>query len=211
MNLLNCRIDIRGSRSDGAFAITFDDGPHPEFTPKILEVLKSHQVKATFFVSGRNIERNRSTAEDLVSQGHLIGNHTYSHLSALRTGKSRLLDEVVRTKELIESITGEPNRFLRPPYGHITPALLSICRNLDLSIVLWSFNSRDFRGVSAENIAGRAERKISPGTILLFHECHFRDGSRNYPATIKAVDSILEYTLKRGLNPVTVAKLLDDR
>ena len=211
MKLLNCRINIRGSRSDSDFAITFDDGPHPEFTPKILEVLASHQVKATFFVSGRNIESNRSTAEDLASQGHLIGNHTYSHLSALRIGKSRLLEEVVRTKELIENITGGPNRFLRPPYGHITPAMLSICRNLDLSIVLWNFNSWDFRGVSSEKIAGRAERKISPGTILLFHECHFRDGSRDYSATIKAIDSILEYTLKRGLKPVTVAELLDDQ
>lgn len=210
MKLLNCRIDISGSRSGHDFSITFDDGPHPEFTPKILEVLESHQVKATFFVSGRNIESNRSTAEDLASQGHLFGNHTYSHLSALRTGKSRLLDEVVRTKELIENITGEPNRYLRPPYGHITPALLSICRNLDLSIVLWSFNSLDFRGISAEKIIRRAERKISPGTILLFHECHFRDGSRDYSATIKAVDSILESTLKRGLKPVTVAELLDD-
>ena len=211
MKLLNCRIDIRGSRSDSDFAITFDDGPHLEFTPKILEVLESHQVKATFFMSGRNIESNRSIAEDLASQGHLIGNHTYSHLSALRIGKSSLLEEVVRTKELIENITGEPNRFLRPPYGHITPALFSICRNLDLSIVLWSFNSWDFRGVSAERIIRRAERKISPGTILLFHECHFRDGSRDYSATIKAVDSILEYTLKRGLKPVTVAELLDDQ
>ena len=211
MKLLNCRIDFSGSRSDHDFAITFDDGPHQEFTPKILEVLESHKVKATFFVSGRNIESNRSTAEDLASQGHLFGNHTYSHLSALRTGKSRLLDEVVRTKELIENITGEPNCFLRPPYGHITPALLSICRNLDLSIVLWSFNSWDFRGISAEKIISRAERKISPGTILLFHECHFRDGSRDYSATIEAVDSILEHTLEKGLKPVTVAELLDDQ
>ena len=211
MKVLNCRIDISGSNSDSDFAITFDDGPHPEFTPKILEVLESHKVKATFFLSGRNIESNRSTAEDLAGKGHLIGNHTYSHLSAFRIGKVRLLEEIVRTRELIESITGEPNKYLRPPYGHITPAMLSICRNLDMTIVLWSFNSWDFRGISAEKIISRAEKKISPGTILLFHECHFRDGSRDYSATIKAVDSILEYTLKRGLKPVTVAQLLDDQ
>ncbi len=211
MVLFNCRIDISGSRSGSDFAITFDDGPHAEYTPKILEVLERYQAKATFFVSGRNIESNRSTAEELESQGHLIGNHTYSHMSALRMRKSRLLGEVVRTKELIENITGEPNHFMRPPYGHITPALLSICRDLDLSIVLWSFNSWDFRGISAERIVNRVNRKISPGSILLFHDCHFKDVTRDHTATVNAIDSILEDVLSRGMKPVTVAELFNDR
>jgi peptidoglycan/xylan/chitin deacetylase (PgdA/CDA1 family) len=211
MVLFNCRILTRGNKSGNAFSVTFDDGPHPGLTPKLQKILEKHRAKATFFLSGRNLENNISEAEEIARHGHLLGNHTYSHLSALCTRKTRLQDEVVRTKDLIETVTGEPNHFLRPPYGHISPALLSICNELDLSIVLWNFNSWDFRGISAERIVNRAERKISPGTILLFHECHFRDGSRDYTATVEAVDSILEYALGRGLKPVTVAELLDDQ
>ncbi|MCP4631931.1 MAG: polysaccharide deacetylase family protein, partial [candidate division Zixibacteria bacterium] len=135
MKILGCKIYRRGNKNSGKVAFTFDDGPHTKFTPLIMDTLEKHNSLGTFFSTGVNLEKNRSLAEEMAKRGHLLGNHTYSHPHALYTGRGKLRDEILRSKNLIEEITGSKNRIFRPPFGFLTPSLLSICRNLELSII----------------------------------------------------------------------------
>jgi len=210
MKIFKARILKRGPGESRQIAVTFDDGPHHTNTRTLLRVLEGKRAEATFFSTGSNLSRNRSLAEEIVAAGHLLGNHFFNHTSAFFTGRRALWDEIVRTRELIEDISGEPNWYLRPPYGHISPALLSVCGQLDLSIVLWSFSSRDHKGKSAAAISRRAKRKLSGGSILLFHECHFSDDTLDYSSTAASLGTILDDAALRGFKAVTIADMFDE-
>jgi peptidoglycan/xylan/chitin deacetylase (PgdA/CDA1 family) len=210
MKILNCKIIRKETGASEKIAFTFDDGPHQEYTPMLLDILEEKEGRGTFFFTGQNISNNRNLAKEVVKRGHLIGNHTFSHLNALFSGKKKLRDEILRTKELIEDITGKPNQYLRPPYGIITPALISICKELNLSIVLWSINSFDFRRKSADRIINRVCKKIRSGSIILFHECHFRNKNLDYSNTVTALKTVLDNVILKGLKSVTVGELVEE-
>ncbi len=165
--------------------------------------------KGTFFVSGCNLFNNRELVREVSNRGHLIGNHTYMHPYPFFRSKKVLYDEIVRTKDLIEETTGKPNRFFRPPYGIITPKLLSICRKLDLSMILWNVNSKDFNLEAEDIIIKRVSRKLKSGAILLFHDCHFMDDSRDYSNTFKAMLKIVGLAVENKLKPVTIEKMFE--
>jgi len=209
MNIFNCKILFNGPRNSNKIAITFDDGPHRKFTSMILDLLAEKQTHATFFATGKSIVNNKELAEEIASRGHLLGNHTYNHVSALSTNRERLRDEIVRTRDVIEDISGKPNHYLRPPYGHISPALLSICRETELSLVLWSLNSKDHHGKPAPWIVNRIKKRIKSGAVLLFHEGHFSDRTRDYSPTITALAEVLEDIMLKGLTPVTIAEFFE--
>lgn len=209
MKLLGCTIRLKGSSHIDQLAFTFDDGPHPENSPQIMNLLEEAQGKGTFFLTGRNIIKNRQLVKEIASRGHLIGNHTFNHGKAIFQKKATLHDEIVRTKELIEDITCKENHFLRPPHGIITPSLCSICSDLNLTVVLWSINTMDFKRKPFKSIVQRVRSKIEGGAILLFHECHFRDFWRDYSNSIIALGSILQIVLENRLKPVTVEQLIN--
>ncbi|MCP4633488.1 MAG: polysaccharide deacetylase family protein, partial [candidate division Zixibacteria bacterium] len=122
----------------------------------------------------------------------------------------KLRDEILRSKNLIEEITGSKNRIFRPPFGFLTPSLLSICRNLELSIILWDSNSKDYRGIHPEKIKKRVYKTISQGSVILFHDCKFSDAEFDYTASIEALKSILEDIIIKGWKPVTIENMLGD-
>ncbi len=208
MKLFNCEIIRKVSAVHDRVAFTFDDGPHPENTPAIMGLLEKKQGRGTFFLTGRNILRNRELVKEMATRGHCIGNHTFNHGRALFQKKAILRDEIVRTKEMIEDITGVENRFLRPPYGIITPYLCSTCSDFNMKIVLWSVNSFDFRRLPVKDIVKRAGNRLDGGTILLFHECHFRDSWRDYTNSIIALESILQIAQEAKLKPFTIEELI---
>lgn len=210
MKILNCSIIRKGLHDSESIAITFDDGPHPKYTPMILNILEKKGGSGTFFATGNNISKNRKLTREIAEKGYLLGNHTYSHLNALFTSRGKLHDEILRTKELIEDITGKPNHYFRPPYGVITPSLLSICRRLEMSVVLWNLNTKDFRREPHERIIKRVSMGIKAGAIILFHECHFRDDARDYSESIKAVKIVLDEIILKNLKPVTVDEMLEN-
>lgn len=191
-------------------AITFDDGPHPLQTPVILDVLARHNTKATFFMTGANIRRNKDLLRTVTSGGHEIANHTNNHPNGFFANRSMIFDEIATTKKLIEDTTGIPNIFFRPPYGIFTPAMLSTCKALDLSIILWSINSFDYKCRGESQIASRVIDRVKSGDICLFHDCHFRDITRIYSQTVNAMKTILPYTVSKGLKGVTVGELVAD-
>lgn len=211
MEVLGCKIIRKGLSNNNNIAITFDDGPHPKYTPMILDLLEKKGVPGTFFNSGFNISHNKELTKEVVERGHLLGNHSFNHRNALFTRRKKLKDEVLRTKELIEDITGKTNRYFRPPYGIISLSLIDICKNLNLSLVLWNLNTRDYQRKSYKKIIERILKKeIKPGSILLFHECNFKNDTLDYANTVKALEIILDITISKGLKLVTIQDMIED-
>lgn len=212
MKLLGCRIIRKGLGNRNNIAITFDDGPHPKYTPMILDMLDKKGVRGTFFNSGFNISRNKELTREIAERGHQVGNHFFNHRNALLLNREILNYEVMYTKEMIEDITGNSCNFLRPPYGIISPSLLSICKMSDISIVLWNLNTLDYRRKSYAQIIERVIKKgIKTGSIILFHECNYKDDSLDFSNTIKALHIILDIMFSKNIKPVTVQELIEDK
>jgi peptidoglycan/xylan/chitin deacetylase (PgdA/CDA1 family) len=189
-------------------SLTFDDGPHPVYSSLIRDHLAAHQAQGTFFMTGSNLLRHREQAGEMARAGHEIGNHFFSHANPLFMTGKKCLDEVQKTKEIIEDITGVENRLVRPPFGIVTPWLVSACRRLGMTMVLWNVNSFDFRRKAHQTIARRVKAGIKPGCIILFHECHYVDASCDYKNTIQALGPVLAYIEEKKLKAVTVGHLL---
>jgi peptidoglycan/xylan/chitin deacetylase (PgdA/CDA1 family) len=176
----------------------------------ILKILEGKGAHGTFFCSGFNISRNKELTKDIAEQGHLVGNHFLNHRNALLIGRAALTNEIMHTKEMVEEITGKPCNYLRPPYGIISPSLLTICRKVDISVVLWNVNTFDYRRKSYARIIERVLKKgMKPGSIILFHECNFRDDSLDFSSTIKALRIILDILFSKNIEPVTIHELLE--
>ena len=208
MRLLNCEIIFRGNSKTRKIAFTFDDGPHPENTPLLLDCIEASGGRGTFFSTGANITKYHTLSKELVKRGHLLANHTFNHPNALFVSRKKLHDEILRTKDLIENLSGITNRYFRPPFGIVTPALLSICRCLDLSIILWNRNSYDFRRLPYQRIVKRIMGRIKEGSIILFHECHYKKHELDYSQSIYALKKIIEHSVQQKLKPVTIEEMV---
>ncbi len=141
----------------GELALTFDDGPNATWTPRLLEILARHEVRATFFLLGSRAEGEPELVRRIAAAGHLIGNHSWSHPNLARSSSSRVREELERTNETLEQITGAPVKFFRPPFGARRPAVLRIARELGLTPVLWNAMTSDWSEPSAERIADAAD------------------------------------------------------
>lgn len=184
---------VSGPRSATGIALTFDDGPHPEHTPRLLDELARHQVRATFFVVGQAVESYPDIARRIVDEGHALGSHTYTHSEPAETSATSLLDEVRRSLDLIEGLTGERPTLFRPPKGK-----LSITKSLGLwklrqTIVLWNRDPHDYRADPNEGILPWVEA-YAPlgGDIVLLHDTH--------PHCIQAIKPLVQRVTDSGLN-----------
>jgi peptidoglycan/xylan/chitin deacetylase (PgdA/CDA1 family) len=144
----------------GELALTFDDGPNAACTPRLLDVLASHNVRATFFLLGSRAEAEPALVRRIAAAGHLIGNHSWGHLNMAHAGSSLVREELTRTSEILRQITGKPIKFFRPPYGARRPAVFRIAREMGLKLVLWNAMTSDWMEPSAERIARRLSKTI---------------------------------------------------
>ncbi len=147
-------------RSPGQLALTFDDGPNPAWTPRLLDILADHNVRATFFMVGKFAKAEPELARRVADGGHLIGNHTWSHPDLSRTREADVLDELTRTNDLLAKITGKPIRYFRPPFGARRPYVLKLARQLGLVPVTWNAMTKDWKEPSADKIAQSLMSKI---------------------------------------------------
>lgn len=173
--------------------LTFDDGPHPERTPVILDALALHDVQATFFVIGERAEKHYSLVQRVVDEGHTLGNHSWSHRWLPLLSARAVEYEIDRCQQLLEGLTGRPSRLVRPPFGWTNRAFDALMRERGLIAVLWSLSTFDYLGVPAAFALGRA-LKSRPGDILLFH-----DGNAFARGTIGGLEAWLRTTRARGL------------
>ncbi|HEY3625172.1 MAG TPA: polysaccharide deacetylase family protein [Terracidiphilus sp.] len=147
-------------RRPGELALTFDDGPNPACTPRLLQILASHSVKATFFLVGRYARQESALVRSITDAGHLVGNHSWSHPNLSLIAASRIREELTHTRDTLEQITGKPVRFFRPPFGARRPYVLRTARELGMTPVMWNAMTSDWSERDSDRIAGRLSKKI---------------------------------------------------
>jgi len=198
-----------GPRDSSRVALSFDDGPDPEVTPAVLDVLAKHGAHATFFSIGRSLEEHPQLARRLVAEGHELGNHSWGHSRWQNFfGAGEQAREIERGAQAIAAVTGSQVKPLyRPPIGLKSPPLARAATRQQLTLVAWSLHSRDTRTADPKRMAQRVLERIRPGDIVLMHDGHDRPG-RHRPACAQAVPSILQGLNERGLQCVTVSELL---
>jgi polysaccharide deacetylase family sporulation protein PdaB len=184
-------------------ALTFDDGPHPVYTPKILEILEKYQIPATFFMIGENVASYPSLVKKVFERGHEIGNHTYSHPKLNRCEKKTLHQELQRTDQAIfEAVDCHPTLF-RPPEGFCNELLAKQSAQWGYKVILWNIDTRDWAHTPVENIVSYVKKNVKSGDILLFHDYIAKDSP-----TPKALEILIPYLLEEGYQFVTVSELL---
>ena len=150
---------------------TFDDGPTVPGTGRLLDVLARHAAPATFFLLGAHAAQDPGLVRALVDAGHTVGNHTYTHPNAWRTPTHLVLGELDRTTGLLEDLTGQPLRWMRPPYGYFTRPMRSWCQLRRQRLTMWDLGTGDFlRGATQAQVEQRILRGIRPGTIIVLHD-----------------------------------------
>lgn len=170
-------------------ALTFDDGPNSAWTPRLLDMLASHDVPATFFLMGSRAKAEPALVRRLVAEGHLIGNHSWSHPNLAKCPEKRIHEELVQTNDTLEQITGEPVRYFRPPFGAWRPAVFRSARSLGLRIALWNAMTGDWNEKAADRIAKHLTDKIDQVTssrravnIVLHDGGHLEPGADRGPS-----------------------------
>lgn len=155
---------------DKKIAITFDDGP-TVFTLEILKLLKKHNVKATFFCIGKNIEAHPEILKQIIAEGHLVGNHSYSHSPFFDFYNARKIrEEIEKTDLLLEKYTSKKIKFFRPPYGVTTPSIRRALEKTKHKVIGWNIRSLDGGTKNQELILNRIIKRVSPGGIVLLHD-----------------------------------------
>lgn len=179
-------------------ALTFDDGPG-RYTDELLEALRERGVKATFFVIGKNIEGREDTIRTMYEDGHLIGNHTYSHVELTKISSAAALEELERTNALLLELTGERPEFVRPPYGEWNEMLGSEAQMIP---VMWDIDPLDWKYQNCEQVAACVLSDVEEGDIILLHDI--------YRSSVYAAVEIIDALLEEGYEFVTVDELILD-
>jgi peptidoglycan/xylan/chitin deacetylase (PgdA/CDA1 family) len=188
-----------GSPALKTVALTFDDGPHPEFTPELLAVLDKYNVKATFFVVGKMAQKNPGLVLDIQAAGHEIGDHTFSHVNVARLSEEGAAAEWKAGEKAITAITGGKVKYCRPPGGRYDREAVIAASELGLTTVLWTDNSADYLGMSAGRLERRVLSRVSRGGIILMH-----DGVQQ---TIEVLPRIIERLRSKGYRFLTLSQL----
>jgi peptidoglycan/xylan/chitin deacetylase (PgdA/CDA1 family) len=191
-------------------ALTFDDGPSPQWTPLILDELKKADVKATFFMLGEHVKEYPEIARRVAAEGHDIGNHTYSHHVLVYYKMDELEKEIKEAEEVIFRVTGKMTTFFRPPKAWLTTQEKQKIKELGYQVVLWSLNSKDWVTFDDKYIVRYLLYHIRPGDIILFHDSGgvFSVEGGNRKETVLAIRRLIERLKERGYRFATVTELL---
>lgn len=180
-------------------ALTFDDGPHQKYTKLLLDGLRERNVKATFFLIGKSIEGKEELVEQMKEDGHLIGNHTYTHIQLGKVGTDDACAEIWKTNTAIYDITEEIPCFIRPPFGEWNEELSCA---VDMSVVLWDIDPQDWKYKDTERIRDYVVKNVSDGDIILLHDV--------YKTSVEAALQIVDILSEEGYEFVTVEEIIFD-
>lgn len=195
----------KGNPEGNKIALTFDDGPHPEFTPKVLVLLEKFNAKATFFCIGENVENYSDVLIKISENQHTIGNHSYTHSNKIDfNNKDGWLDEIISTDLAIQYTINKIPRFFRPPFGVTTPHLAKAINATNHLVIGWNVRSFDtVQNHTPERIVSRILKQIKPGSIILLHD--------HIPKIIPILEQLLPELQKRNFNFVTVDELINSK
>lgn len=176
-------------------ALTFDDGPG-KYTEELLDGLLERNVKATFFLIGKNAEMYPETVKRIEQEGHVIGNHTYSHIKLTCISNDKAIEEIRKTNDIIENITGKKVEYIRPPFGSWTEKLE---KSVDMKPVFWSVDPRDWSVLNTDSVTCHIVNNTSEGDIILMHDI--------FETSVDAAMNVIDILRQRGYEFVTVEEL----
>jgi peptidoglycan/xylan/chitin deacetylase (PgdA/CDA1 family) len=195
-------VEDRTASGAGA-AITFDDGPHAQGTPAVLDVLAARDVQATFFLVGEQVLRNPTIAAEIVAAGHAIGLHCHRHRNLLRLAPWQVREDLTRAQTVIEDATGVSPALYRPPYGILNATALRLARRAGRRTLLWSQWGRDWEArATPESISARLTADVGEGSILLLHDADDYSAAGSWRRTALALPRVLDVLAERGLQTV---------
>lgn len=185
-------------------AITFDDGPNSQFTPEILKILSKYNAKATFFCIGHQVEKHPEVLKSIVSEGHLAGNHSYTHNYFINFKSMQgWITELQKTDEVIERVTGIKATLFRPPFGVTTPHLAKAIKISGHRVIAWNIRSFDTVLKNPEVIVKRLTHKVKPGSVILLHD--------NHPKIVYILERLLQFLQENDYQMVTINQLLHEK
>ncbi|MCW3062099.1 MAG: polysaccharide deacetylase [Capsulimonas sp.] len=197
---LSFSILTRGNPTRKQIALTFDDGPHPAYTPQLLKVLKDNGVKATFFVVGEQAEKYPELIKAEVAAGHAVGNHTYDHVSLIKIPQEYVGTEIKACGEVLERIIGKPVHIFRPPGGVYDHEVAETSEALGYKMILWTDDPGDYASPGSNVIETRTLDHVTNGGIILLH-----DGIQQ---TVDVLPQILKYLKGKGYEFVTIDQMI---
>ena len=184
------------STSGKRVALTFDDGPHPKNTLKIIELLNKYEAKATFFMLGNRVDFYPEVARKVADEGHELGNHTWNHKDLSTLSKEEGIQEIERTNDAIKSATGRESTVFRPPYGAINKQVQS---SIASPTILWTIDTLDWKSHNPDQIVKIVEENVKDGSIILMHDIH--------ETSVEAIEPMLKYLKTEGYECVRVSEL----
>jgi peptidoglycan/xylan/chitin deacetylase (PgdA/CDA1 family) len=205
-HLLTLGCAWRGPRTARRVALTFDDGPDPEYTPRVLDLLAREDVPATFFLVGERAARAPDVVRAMAAAGHEIGNHTWSHSNLWLCGPRRTDSEIRRAHDLLADLGGRPPRHFRPPWGAVNAAMFGALRRVAARCVFWSIQPEGLRPTGAAAQTARVVGRAYPGAIVDLHDA---EGTPGAPGRLlEALPAMIQGLRERGLGFATVGDLL---
>ena len=180
-------------------ALTFDDGPGA-YTDRLLDILQQHGGKATFFLLGNKIDKRPETVQRMVSEGHEIGGHSWSHKELTKLTDKEVRSQLVKVNNKIQELTGQTPAIMRPPYGSYNDDVSAVAAKQGLSAINWNVDTLDWKYKDAEYVYNATMKKLKSGNIILFHDIH--------PTTVDAMERIIPDLIEEGYQLVTVSQLL---
>ena len=183
-------------------ALTFDDGPNEEFTSKVLSLLREYNAKANFFCIGENVKKNPEVLKEIVKNGHLIGNHSYSHKNSFGfLGTKKVIEELKSTNKIIEEKTNLKVNFFRPPFGVTNPNIAKAVQKLNLYTFGWSIRSLDTIAKDSDKVCQKIISKMNNGDILLMHD--------SSELSVQVLEKLLQYFDQNHIKTITLDKLFN--
>jgi peptidoglycan-N-acetylglucosamine deacetylase len=201
---------VRGPEGVRGVALTFDDGPDPDTTREVLDMLDRRGVKATFFVIGAKAEKHPDVVREIIDRGHEVGVHSFAHdrLFSMR-GAKRVRDDLERAVRTIENITKTRPVLFRPPIGHTNPTIARVADELDLVVVGWTVAARDgIASTKAEEVVARGDRGLEDGAIVAMHDAAERGGRK--PAGVTALAGVLDAIEAKNLSVVPLSTFVTE-
>lgn len=197
---------FRGDPELKQVALTFDDVPDPRFTPQILEALRKERVKATFFIVGSRAKKYPALVKRIHSEGHLVGNHSFSHPAFKNRSLKQFQHEILRTEKIIQRTVGYRPKLIRPPYGEITEEQVQWLKKNGYMIVNWDVDSLDWKGLGKEKVKRNVLSAVGPGSIVLHHGGG--GVGSDLTGTVKSLPEIIRILKARGYSFVDLTEML---
>ena len=195
---------VSGETDNKYIALTFDDGPHPEQTDRILDILKKYNVKATFFVIGENVNLYPEIVEREIEEGHEVGNHTFHHRRISKMTECQLTNAILESESAVYEICEYNTTAFRPPEGYCNDKVSKIAKKLGYNVILWKIDTYDWKGTAADIIADKVLKSIKNGDIVLMHD--YISGRSN---TAAALEILIPKLINEGYELVTVDELIE--